>query len=292
MMKTKLSLLTTLVLVSFQVWAVEADSLMNSSSRDLIDKSKGFERIDDVTPSDEPSPDGVLFDITDLVTDLVIPGQTGETTSSTSNNSQTASTAPILGSIYFYCAGSKTLKIQAQNITAPLRLKIRGTGKSYFSVTPAYISAANAKKGIWVKLTCSPRSSLQRAEAYLDVTYMGVVISTFKLVYVKNQMPQISSVEPEFDNVPDIVARNEEIAPEVWRTSSTGLDDLKMNSNIYAEGQNIIIESTVDQSAIISDISGHAKTINLKAGRNDIPVNSNGLYIVRIGEKTTKLMLK
>lgn len=286
-MKSKLFLLITLVLVSLQAWAIDFDS----SSHNYIDKSKGFERIDDAISSDGLEPDGVVFDITDFI-DLVTPGQTTEATSSTTNNVQTASTAPIIASMYFYCASTARIKIQAQNLSAPLRLSIRGTGKSYFSVNPKYISIANAKKGIWVNVGCNPTYNLQRATAYLDVSYSGTVISTFRLVYVKNQMPQISSVEPGFDNAPVIEAGNVEISPEVWSTSNTGLDDLTMNSRIYAEGQNIIIESPVDQSAIISDISGRAKTVSLQAGRNEIPVNASGIYIVRIGEKTTKLMLR
>lgn len=286
-MKSKFFLLIALVFVSLQAWAVD----FGSSSRNYIDKSKGLERINDITPSDGLEPDGVFFDVTDF-TDLVIPGQTAESTSSTTNNAQTASAAPIIASIYFYCASSAQIKVQAKNLTAPLTLSIRGTGKSYFSVNPKKISAALATRGVWVNVSCNPTKNLQRATAYLDVSYYGTVISTFRLVYVKNQMPQINSVEPGFDNAPVIIARNEEISPEVWSTSNTGLNDLTMNSRIYAEGQNIIIESPVDQSAIISDISGRAKTVSLKAGRNEVPVNSGGLYIVRIGEKTTKLMLR
>ena len=65
-----------------------------------------------------------------------------------------------------------------------------------------------------------------------------------------------------------------------------------MNSKVYAEGMNIIIESPVEQSAIISDVAGRARRVNLQAGRNEIPVNASGIYIVGIREKTAKLMIK
>ena len=74
--------------------------------------------------------------------------------------------------------------------------------------------------------------------------------------------------------------------------STTDVNELAMNSKIYAEGLNIIIESPAEQRAIISDIAGHVREADLQVGRNEIPVNASGIYIVRIREKTTKLMLK
>ena len=73
---------------------------------------------------------------------------------------------------------------------------------------------------------------------------------------------------------------------------TTDVNELAMDSKVYANGLNIIIESPIEQSAIISDISGHAQRVNLQAGHNEIPVNASGIYIVGIREKTTKLLLK
>lgn len=70
------------------------------------------------------------------------------------------------------------------------------------------------------------------------------------------------------------------------------VDELTMSSKVYAEGLNVIIESPEKQNAVICDISGHAWSVDLQVGRNEIPVNAGGIYIVRIREKTTKLMLK
>jgi hypothetical protein len=76
------------------------------------------------------------------------------------------------------------------------------------------------------------------------------------------------------------------------RNSSAGVDELAADARVYAEGQVIIIESPVEQEAIVSDISGRAQRVNLQTGRNEVPVNASGIYIVRIRDKSTKLMLK
>ena len=72
----------------------------------------------------------------------------------------------------------------------------------------------------------------------------------------------------------------------------TDVNELVTNSKVYTDGQIIVIESPVDQSAIISDISGHSQRVNLQSGHNEIPVNSSGIYIVRIRDKATKLILR
>ncbi len=72
----------------------------------------------------------------------------------------------------------------------------------------------------------------------------------------------------------------------------TDVHEMSMNSKVSANGQNIIIDSPVEQSATISDIAGHAWSVKLQAGRNEIPVYASGIYIVRIKDKATKLILR
>ena len=79
---------------------------------------------------------------------------------------------------------------------------------------------------------------------------------------------------------------------EIIENSTTDVDELAMSAKVYTECLNIIIETPIEQKALISDIAGHVREVNLQSGRNEIPVNANGIYIVRIREKTTKLMLK
>jgi hypothetical protein len=99
-------------------------------------------------------------------------------------------------------------------------------------------------------------------------------------------------VEPE-DEPGDVINGGEiEAATETWGNSITAVDELTANINIFTEGQEIIIDTPEEQNATISDLAGRARNVKLQAGRNVIPVNESGIYIVRIREKTTKLMLR
>ena len=86
---------------------------------------------------------------------------------------------------------------------------------------------------------------------------------------------------------------NEEVNADVQNNNIiAGIGELARDVKIYAEGQDIVIETPVEQSAIVSDIAGHARRVNLQAGRNVIPAGGNGVHIVRVGEKSAKLMLR
>ena len=77
-----------------------------------------------------------------------------------------------------------------------------------------------------------------------------------------------------------------------WGNAVTGVDELSMAVKVYADGQNIVIESPVAQSATICDIAGRAQRVALQEGLNVIPASGTGIHIVRVGEKTTKLMIR
>lgn len=62
--------------------------------------------------------------------------------------------------------------------------------------------------------------------------------------------------------------------------------------NIYADGQDIIVESPVNQVVSISDLAGRVRCVNVTAGRNVIAGNGNGVYIVIVDGKAFKLMLR
>jgi hypothetical protein len=81
-------------------------------------------------------------------------------------------------------------------------------------------------------------------------------------------------------------------APEAGDISTTGVNQWSQNVNIVAQGQDIIIDSPIDQSATICDINGHARSVSLKAGRNVIPTRATGVHIVRVGNATAKLFIK
>jgi hypothetical protein len=70
------------------------------------------------------------------------------------------------------------------------------------------------------------------------------------------------------------------------------MDEMLMDVRIFAEDQTIIIESPVQQTAVINDLFGRGKSVRLQVGRNEIPVNSSGVHVVRVGNKSVKLMLR
>ena len=81
-----------------------------------------------------------------------------------------------------------------------------------------------------------------------------------------------------------------ETSADVWGTPSS-MDEMSIEAKVYAEGQVVVIESPVEQNAVISDMMGRALTVGLQPGRNEVPVNGGGVYIVRVGNKTVKLLL-
>ena len=73
---------------------------------------------------------------------------------------------------------------------------------------------------------------------------------------------------------------------------TTSVKDLVTDLRIYADGKNIIIETSVAQRVIISDVAGHAYSVDVPEGRTVIPARNSGVVMVNAGEKTAKLMIK
>ena len=76
--------------------------------------------------------------------------------------------------------------------------------------------------------------------------------------------------------------------------NTTSVDEWSVANgmHIYAEGMNVIIESPTAQTVTISDIAGRSKRVNVIAGRNMVPVNHAGVYLVSDGKNVAKLILK
>ena len=185
---------------------------------------------------------------------------------------------------------TKTIKVTGTNLTGNLTVSISG---SYFTASPATITVAEAKAGKNVLVQCVAPIHVQRATGTLTISGGGAAPVTVPLSYdAGGPVPYAPVVEPEGG----IEDGNEELINGGIQSANGNLtssvNELAMNSRIYADGHSIIIESPVDQEAIISDISGRAQRVNLQAGHNEIPVNASGVYIVRIREKTAKLMIK
>lgn len=188
---------------------------------------------------------------------------------------------------------SDYVKVTGTNLDDVISLSV--TGSTNFTVSPSTISISDAADGKQVKVTCNPKNA-SSAEATLKISSPYASTKYVTLKYSRGSSGggevQVSAVQPEGG---DEDTNNEFTSGgslETSLNSTTDVHELAMNSKIYAEGLNIIIESPIEQSAVISDISGRARSVNLQAGRNEIPVNASGIYIVRIREKTTKLMLK
>lgn len=188
---------------------------------------------------------------------------------------------------------SDYVKVTGTNLDDVISLTV--TGSTNFTVSPSTISISDAADGKQVKVTCNPKNA-SSAEATLKITSPYASTKYVTLKYSKGSSGggevQISAVQPEGESEEGNDEFTNGGSLDEMNVFTTDVNELAMNSKIYSEGLNIIIESPIEQSAIISDISGRARSVNLQAGRNEIPVNASGIYIVRIREKTTKLMLK
>ena len=158
------------------------------------------------------------------------------------------------------------------------------TGDNCFEVSPSRISFRSAPYSTTITITYCP-DCVGNHDAVLTIWLSGGSAKPFVLPLHGTATGLLNA--PCYDN-----DGNDLMITQNGPNINTLVDEMLMNIKVYAKGQNIIIESPTEQSAIISDISGHAMTVNLQTGRNEIPVNASGIYIVRIREKTTKLMLK
>lgn len=194
-------------------------------------------------------------------------------------------------SLYFTEGASKQFTVKVRGANADVTLALSGTGAKYFHLSKTKIPKASAYNTTTVSVLCNPTSTLSKATANVVIT-CGNASKTVSLTYAPFQPLEISSEES--DGNLDVVFEegSNEITLEAPANSTTDVRELVMNSRVYGDGQNIVIESAVDQSAVISDISGHARRVSLNAGSNVIPVNGSGMYIVKVGEKATKVMIK
>lgn len=189
----------------------------------------------------------------------------------------------------------KTFTVKG-NLNSNLTLK---SSNSNFIVSPTTITPAQAAAGKTVTVTYKP-TAIGSHSGVITISGGG---ATTKKVSVSGKCiaATMTGNNPLVQSCGEGENENEEITNgsslQTLGNSSTGvvemsMNDMAMDVKIYAEGQEIVIESPVEQSAIVSDIAGHARRVNLQAGRNVIPAGGNGVHIVRVGEKSAKLMLR
>ena len=200
-------------------------------------------------------------------------------------------------SLNFTGKESKQFKVTGTDLTGNLSLYITGSGSQYFTLSKSSITASAATGGVTVSVLCNAPSSISSATAKVVIYGGDAVPKSIDLNYNQNQPLAVNSVQPGGESGNGDENGNEEFSNggslDVMNGLATSVNEMSMKDvKIFAEGKHIIIESPVEQRAIISDIEGRARSVNLQAGRNEIPVNASGVFIVRIREKTTKLMFK
>ena len=73
----------------------------------------------------------------------------------------------------------------------------------------------------------------------------------------------IGLVEPESEGEDGNDEFSNVSSQEAIGDPTTDVNEMAMASKVYAEGVNIIIETPIEQKALISDIAGHVREVNL-----------------------------
>lgn len=157
------------------------------------------------------------------------------------------------------------------------------TGDDCFEITPSRITILNVPHSAYVTVTYRPES-VGEHDATIKIKLSNGSAKPFIMTLHGTATDQLNAPSCENEGNDLMIMQRES-------GINTLVNEMLMNTKVYAEGLNIVIESPAEQSAVISDIAGRARKVNLQAGRNEIPINARGIYIVRIREKTTKLML-
>ncbi len=194
---------------------------------------------------------------------------------------------------------TRTLTVKGTNLTGSLKVTVSG---SYFKVGTSTITVQEAKIGKKILVQCVAPRQVQRATGTITISGGGASpVKVFLSYDATGNVPRAALVMPDEDSDGEpldiIIGEEREVSDMPLGNSSTGVEEMAIGElardvKIYAEGQDIVIETPVEQSAIVSDIAGHARRVNLQAGRNVIPAGGNGVHIVRVGEKSAKLMLR
>ncbi len=154
-----------------------------------------------------------------------------------------------------------------------LSLKLSGA-IDVFQINKTTISKSASEQGAEVTVTYAPKAT---GKKIATVTISGGGLTTNKTVKLIGTAVKSGNNNNNGTTIVNLI---------------DNLNDFTADTKISVDGLTIVVDSPVDQKAIVSDISGHARYVNIQEGRNEIPVNAGGLYIVRVGEKSVKLMLR
>ena len=159
------------------------------------------------------------------------------------------------------------------------RLVLTLTGDDCFDITPKTIDVSNVPTTTYVTVTYNP-DCVGEHEAVISIE---LSLGSARPVNIRLH----GTATDQYNTVNSGIQGN-----NMPLAQSTDVNELAAKTRVYADGHNIIIESPVEQSAYISDISGRAKAVNLQTGRNEFFVNASGVYVVRFREKSIKLVIK
>jgi hypothetical protein len=111
-----------------------------------------------------------------------------------------------------------------------------------------------------------------------DETFMGTAHVDFTDVRVVSK----DIVETVLGNASSTI-----IGGEANRINGTTATDVK----VYTTNGRIIIETSAAQVAAVVSTTGVSQQVELVAGKNEVAVSAQGIYLVRIGEKSYKVKL-
>ena len=111
-----------------------------------------------------------------------------------------------------------------------------------------------------------------------DETFMGTAHVDFTDVRVVSK----DIVETVLGNASSTI-----IGGEANRINGTTATDVK----VYTTNGRIIIETSAAQVAVVVSTTGVSQQVELVAGKNEVAVSAQGIYLVRIGEKSYKVKL-
>ena len=74
--------------------------------------------------------------------------------------------------------------------------------------------------------------------------------------------------------------------------SNNSIDAIESGITISTQGKDIVICTPFDAIAVITQVNGISKAVEIKSGNNVIPVDKSGIYIVTVNNMTTKVIIK
>ena len=314
-MKQKFFLMIALLLVASQGFAQHGSWSILPGQIDNRE-NLGSDNNDGANHSDSTGNGG--FDGMVSVSDLIVPGNTEGTTSSgykyikvtwvqkgVLDKSDDTWYAP---GGYFYGESTSLKFIVETNKIKKYTLQIKGASASMFSLDEYSMNGGTGKATRAFTLTYRlTKPGVQQIDVVIKEK--GVLVPKTYTLRVACQTLMYSNAIPNPNDDGDINRADDafemawsktcdenelevEASQDAWSNAVTGVDEVSMDMKVYADGQNIVIESPVAQSAVISDIAGRAQRVALQEGLNVIPAGGTGIHIVRVGEKTAKLMIR